>query len=136
MTTTAIAMMILICGVVWGGFAALRWHESASDAELAAGAAQPAIAPPVEAAAEPEALSQAPQEPAAIAAATEPRVAVAINATPWAIVAVDGEVLGETPIASVELSAGPHTFTAQMPDGSVREKTVEIGADSRRIVFE
>ncbi len=69
------------------------------------------------------------------AAPPVPRFAVAINATPWAIVEVDGDVVGETPIAGMELSAGRHAFSIRMADGSLREKTVDVRGDLR-LVFE
>ena len=77
-----------------------------------------------------------PAAPAAApAAAPRPRVPVNINASPWASIEVDGEPLGETPLAGVPLAAGPHTFRARMPDGRVVERVVEIDAENRFIVF-
>jgi hypothetical protein len=73
--------------------------------------------------------------PAAPVAATRERVPVNINATPWAVIDVDGEPLGETPLAGVPLATGPHTFRARMPDGRVVEHVVEIDAENRFVVF-
>jgi hypothetical protein len=60
---------------------------------------------------------------------------VNINAIPWAAIDVDGEPLGETPLAGVPLATGPHTFRARMPDGQVVERVVEIDAENRFVVF-
>jgi len=73
---------------------------------------------------------------AAPAAAARARVPVNINAVPWARIEVDGELLGETPLAGVPLAAGPHSFRAHMPDGRVIERTVEISAEDRFVVFD
>jgi hypothetical protein len=61
---------------------------------------------------------------------------VHVNATPWASVRVDGIDLGATPIANIPLLAGSHSFTAQMSDGRVIERVVEIDAENRFIGFE
>jgi type II secretory pathway predicted ATPase ExeA len=73
--------------------------------------------------------------PAPVAAPVD-RVPVNINATPWATIDVDGEDLGETPLAGVPIAAGPHTFRARMPDGRVVERVVEIDAENRFVVFD
>jgi type II secretory pathway predicted ATPase ExeA len=61
---------------------------------------------------------------------------VSINATPWANIEIDGVDVGVTPIGTVPLLAGPHTFTAHMPDGRIVERVVEISAEERFIAFE
>jgi hypothetical protein len=61
---------------------------------------------------------------------------VNINATPWAAIDVDGEPLGETPLAGVPLATGPHIFRARMPGGRVVERVVEIDAENRFVVFD
>ncbi|HKE11916.1 MAG TPA: hypothetical protein VKE73_10115 [Myxococcota bacterium] len=48
---------------------------------------------------------------------------------------MDGKDLGETPIAGALLSPGNHVFRAQMPDGDVIERTLQIGAGTRHIAF-
>ena len=63
-------------------------------------------------------------------------VSVAINATPWAVIEVDGEEIGETPLAGIRLATGRHRFRARMPDGSVRERVIRIDADTTTVVFE
>lgn len=70
------------------------------------------------------------------APAPRANIAVNINATPWATVEVDGETLGETPLAGVPIASGLHTFRAHLPDGQVIERTVEIDAENRFVVFE
>jgi type II secretory pathway predicted ATPase ExeA len=96
-------------------------------------APEPAMPAPEEAVAE----IPAPDPPVtAPAAETRVRVPVNINAAPWATVEVDGEPLGETPLAGVLLAAGPHTFRARMPDGRVIERVVEIDEENRFVVLE
>ena len=61
---------------------------------------------------------------------------VGVNAFPWALIEIDGTEVGETPIARIELSEGPHTFRAYMPDGKVREKVVIIDAFNHNVSFD
>jgi hypothetical protein len=82
------------------------------------------------------------REPAAVAAPPPERVVpaaspvgVSFNADPWAHIEVDGAAVGETPIAALALAPGPHRVVARMSDGRVLERTVEIDASNRRIVF-
>jgi type II secretory pathway predicted ATPase ExeA len=105
----------------------------------------PATAEPVLEPAAPETPPPAPEEavaeaPAPAAPAPEApaaaRVPVNINATPWATVEVDGEPLGETPLAGVPLTEGPHTFRARMPDGRIVERVVEIDEENRFVVLD
>ena len=63
-------------------------------------------------------------------------LAVQINASPWANIEVDGIDLGATPLANVPLLSGKHAFRAEMPDGRIIERTVEIDAETRFISFE
>jgi type II secretory pathway predicted ATPase ExeA len=63
-------------------------------------------------------------------------ISVQVNARPWANIEVDGVDLGPTPLAGIPLLEGPHRFRARMPDGRVVERDVEIGPESRFIVFE
>jgi type II secretory pathway predicted ATPase ExeA len=117
-------------------------------AEVAA--VEPPPAPPPDPTESPDASSaalEAPASPAPAAAppAVEPPapppppaelVAVAINAIPWAVIEVDGEEIGETPLAGIQLSVGRHRFRARMPDGSVREQVIRIDADTTTVVFD
>src|SRR5205814_701445 len=45
-----------------------------------------------------------------------PMGSMALNATPWAEVWIDGEKVGETPIANVPVSIGPHEIVFRNPD--------------------
>jgi type II secretory pathway predicted ATPase ExeA len=84
----------------------------------------------------PPAAVQSPETPAP-PASEEPveTIAVNINAAPWASIEVDGEHLGETPLANVPLSPGSHVFRARMADGEIREHRVEVGPTMRHVVF-
>jgi type II secretory pathway predicted ATPase ExeA len=94
----------------------------------------------------PPVLSQALPEPAPVAQSesTPPLEEVApppavfeigINARPWAKVEVDGADVGMTPIAGLALTEGLHIFRAQMPDGRIVVERVEIGPETRSLVF-
>ncbi len=98
----------------------------------------------------PEAPALRPAEPETVVAAVVPEsvpgeiveevapstLDVNVNATPWAIITVDGVELGETPLAGVPLVPGAHRFVAQMPDGRIFEREIEISPSSRFVVFE
>ncbi len=60
---------------------------------------------------------------------------VNVNARPWATIQIDGVDFGETPLGDLKLSEGPHRIVARMSDGRVVERTVEVNADTKRIVF-
>jgi len=70
------------------------------------------------------------------AAAGAEQIPVNINANPWATIELDGMALGETPLAGVPVTAGSHSFRAHMPDGSVIERSIEIDAENRFVVFD
>lgn len=99
----------------------------------------PAVAPatPAKATQPPApAAAAAPPTPAtAPVAKPAPPVPVAINATPWATIEVDGREVGETPLAGVALTPGPHVFRARLADGRVLERTVAIDAKNRFVTF-
>jgi hypothetical protein len=106
--------------------------EPAPERATSEPAPEPALPEHAEAASE----TPTPGAPAPVpAAAAVARVPVNINASPWASIEVDGEPLGETPLAGIPLAAGPHTFRARMPDGRVLEQVVEISAENRFVVF-
>jgi MSHA biogenesis protein MshM len=88
----------------------------------------------------PSAADAGKSPPAAPAAAAPARgaeaLAVNVNAVPWARVEVDGVEVGETPLAGIPLLPGPHTFRAELPDGRIVERRVEIDAANRHVVFE
>jgi hypothetical protein len=54
---------------------------------------------------------------------TFPKGSMDINATPWAEVFVDGEKVGETPLAGVPVSAGRHSVRFRHP--TLGERTLE-----------
>jgi AAA domain len=88
----------------------------------------------------PEASRTAPDVPPVAAAPVEaPRaddlVSVHINAKPWARVAVDGRDLGITPLGDVPLELGTRRFRAELPDGRVIERDVNVGPETRRVTF-
>ena len=62
-------------------------------------------------------------------------VRVQINATPWARIWVDGEDVGVTPLAGVELETGAHRFEARFPDGSVIERVQTVDPVNRWVAF-
>ena len=47
----------------------------------------------------------------------------------WCNVTIDGAARGATPVAGVELSAGPHRVTCTTPDGKTQTATVVVPAD-------
>jgi AAA domain len=135
-----------LVGALALGFAMGRWTAPATPQEPTAPAAaaampdvsapppapvaaQPAPAPPVAAPAEP-----APPVVAASPPPAEP-VRIHINAKPWARVAVDGRDVGMTPLGNVALEPGMRRFRAELPDGRVIERDVDVGPDTRRVTF-
>jgi hypothetical protein len=68
------------------------------------------------------------------AAATAP-IPVHVNATPWAHIEVDGRPIGTTPLGNVPLSGGEHLFRAELPDGTVLTRRVQIDDAHRHVVF-
>jgi hypothetical protein len=52
------------------------------------------------------------------------------------VIEVDGRELGETPLAGVPLAPGVHLFRARMPDGTTRERAIEIAPDNDTVVFQ
>lgn len=114
------AALFALCFIVGGIAGVLAVGERAG---LGVAATRPAPAP-----------SAAPAAPVEEAPPPAP-VAVQINATPWAEIWIDGESVGVTPLAGVRLTPGAHRFEARFPDGSREERTVEIGAVERYVVF-
>jgi serine/threonine protein kinase len=62
-----------------------------------------------------------------------PRGSVSLNAVPWAEVWIDGERLGETPMANVAVPIGPHEVVFRNPQFGERRHvvTVTTGAPAR-----
>jgi hypothetical protein len=57
-----------------------------------------------------------------------------LNATPWAEVFIDGDSVGETPLANVEVPIGPHTIVFRHPElGEQTRKAVITAQSSTRI---
>ena len=78
---------------------------------------------------------QQPETATPVEAPAPPVFEIGINARPWAEVEVDGEDIGVTPIAGLELTEGLHIFRAQMPDGRIVVRRIEVGAETRSLVF-
>jgi hypothetical protein len=55
-----------------------------------------------------------------------PMVPVGINARPWAEIAVDGQTVGQTPIANLSLTIGPHEVRFRHPQFGERKQTVVV----------
>ncbi|MCP5055849.1 MAG: hypothetical protein GY937_03890 [bacterium] len=68
-------------------------------------------------------------------AASEQEVSVHINATPWAHVMIDGRELGTTPLGNVPLTVGSHALRAELADGTIIEREIEIDANHRHVVI-
>ena len=47
----------------------------------------------------------------------------------WCNVTVDGVARGATPIAGLDLGAGPHRVACTAPDGKAQTATVTVAAD-------
>jgi serine/threonine-protein kinase len=57
------------------------------------------------------------------------RAAVNLNARPWADVLVDGRPVGQTPIANLSLTLGPHQILFRHPDLGERQQTFMVTAN-------
>jgi serine/threonine-protein kinase len=58
-----------------------------------------------------------------------PKGRVNINAQPWARAFIGGALIGETPLANVELPIGSHTVVLRHPEYPERTETVVVRAD-------
>ena len=56
----------------------------------------------------------------------EPKGTVNLNATPWAEVFVDGQRIGETPLANVPVTIGTREFVFKHPDYGEKRATVQV----------
>jgi hypothetical protein len=56
----------------------------------------------------------------------EPKGTVNLNATPWAEVFVDGQRLGETPLANVPVTIGTREFVFKHPDYGEKHVTAQV----------
>jgi len=57
-----------------------------------------------------------------------PKVSVSVNARPWAEIVVDGNSAGQTPIANLLVSVGPHEMVFRHPQLGERKQTVLVTA--------
>lgn len=57
-----------------------------------------------------------------------PQVTVNVNARPWADVTVDGQHLGQTPIANAVVTVGMHEFVFRHPQLGERRQTVAVAS--------
>jgi serine/threonine-protein kinase len=57
-----------------------------------------------------------------------PKASISVNARPWAEVTVDGTGVGQTPIANLLVSVGPHEMVFKHPQLGERKQTVVVTA--------
>jgi hypothetical protein len=57
-----------------------------------------------------------------------PKVSVSVNARPWAEVLLDGTSIGQTPIANLLVTVGPHEMVFRHPQLAERRQTVMVTA--------
>jgi hypothetical protein len=63
-----------------------------------------------------------------------PRAAVNVNAVPWAEVFVDGQRIGETPLANIQLQLGAHEIVFRHPEfGEKRVQTLATLRETTRV---
>lgn len=77
--------------------------------------------------------------PGAVAAVdvVPPKGMLNVNARPWADVLIDGNPAGQTPLANVELTAGPHQITFRHPQlGEKIERVVVSTAGVSRVAVD
>jgi hypothetical protein len=57
-----------------------------------------------------------------------PKAAISVNARPWAEIVLDGNSLGQTPLANLLVSVGPHEMVFRHPQLGERRQTVVVTA--------
>ncbi len=57
-----------------------------------------------------------------------PKGRLNVNARPWADVLIDGAAVGQTPLANIEVAAGPHEITFRHPELGERTERIVITA--------
>lgn len=57
-----------------------------------------------------------------------PTARLNVNARPWADVLIDGNPVGQTPLANIEVTAGPHVITFRHPQFGERTERVVVAA--------
>ena len=66
-----------------------------------------------------------------------PKVTLSVNARPWADVAIDGNDIGQTPIANVTATVGTHQLVFRHPQfGERRQSVVLTGKGPNRIAVD
>ena len=54
---------------------------------------------------------------------------ISVNARPWAEVALDGESLGQTPLANLQVTVGSHEIVFRHPQFADRRQTILVTAN-------
>jgi hypothetical protein len=57
-----------------------------------------------------------------------PKVSVSVNARPWAEILLDGASVGQTPIANMLVTVGPHEMVFRHPQFAERKQTIVVTA--------
>jgi hypothetical protein len=57
-----------------------------------------------------------------------PKVSVSVNARPWAEIVLDGASMGQTPIANMLVTVGPHELVFRHPQFAERKQTIVVTA--------
>jgi serine/threonine-protein kinase len=73
------------------------------------------------------ALSVAPGQIAAVDIVA-PTARLNVNARPWADVSIDGEPVGQTPMANLELAVGTHEVVFRHPQLGSRTERIVVSA--------
>ena len=55
-----------------------------------------------------------------------PKAAISVNARPWADVSIDGNDVGQTPLANLAVPIGPHQVTFRHPQFGERRQTIVV----------
>jgi hypothetical protein len=58
-----------------------------------------------------------------------PKALLNVNARPWADVLIDGRAAGQTPLANIEVAAGPHQITFRHPQLGERTERIVVTAN-------
>jgi serine/threonine protein kinase len=131
-----------VLGVAFAGLGALRWYERPEMPSSRGAPAAPAA--PIEISAPAVITPTLPSpEPASKEHQVEPKpvrhlragtATLRIRVEPWGEVWVDNRPLGQTPLAPLELAAGPHNIVAKNPAFGTLKKTVTLSPGDARLV--
>jgi hypothetical protein len=55
-----------------------------------------------------------------------PKASISVNARPWADISIDGTSVGQTPIANLAVSIGPHELVFRHPQLGERRQTIAV----------